>query len=237
MNVAIVRASYVGLTTGATLTYPGHDVLCVDENPDIVRHLRLGEPTFHEPGLGELRQATRSRFFVQNRLQPSRGDQVVVNAVGTPSKHGGGADLVYVEATARGVASKIDEGAHLVVVNMSTLLVASARHVRGILQRTLAGRGVQAAVQVVLNPEFLAEGSALRDNPYLDRIFIGSGGSRAESVLRELQVPLLEQTFEPSGGSLGPSATRCRPSSRPRPPPPNSPSMPFTHSSPPWSVS
>src|SRR5690606_25845161 len=121
----------------------------------------------------------------------------VLIAVGTPTKNNGDADLQYVDAAAREVAEKIAPGAELVVVNKSTVPIGSARHVEGIIHRALEARGVEADVWVASNPEFLAEGRAVADTFYPDRIVIGAEHPTAVGMLHEMYAPLLEQTFEP----------------------------------------
>src|SRR5690625_1667051 len=154
MNVTIIGTGYVGITTGLSLAYLGHDVTCIDKNPDIIARLRRGEATIHEPGLEELLAATSARFEQDIPLLEGRG--VVVIAVGTPTKENGDADMRYVDAAAREVAERIQPGAELVVVNKSTVPIGSARHVEAIIERTLNERGVEADVYVASNPEFLA---------------------------------------------------------------------------------
>jgi UDPglucose 6-dehydrogenase len=195
MNVTIIGTGYVGLTTGVALGYLGHAVTCVDKNSRIVERLQGGEATIYEPGLGELLKASGARFSLE--IPALRGAGIVVIAVGTPTKTNGDADLQYVDLAAREVAERIEPGAELVVVNKSTVPIGSARHVDGIIRRTLHARGVEADVWVASNPEFLAEGRAVRDTLYPDRIVIGAEHPTAVSMLRELYAPLLEQTFEP----------------------------------------
>ncbi len=204
MKVIIVGAGYVGLTTGVTLAHIGHDVICVDKNPDIVERLQRGEPTIHEPGLGEMLRGTRDRFVAQEHLPSLDGTQVVIIAVGTPTKENGDADLSYVDAAAREIADRIADGSNVTVVNKSTVPIGSARHVHGILARALEAKGVVATIGVASNPEFLAEGRAIRDSLYPDRIVIGSEAGHAVAALRELYAPLLEQTFEPPSGTPRP---------------------------------
>jgi UDPglucose 6-dehydrogenase len=194
MNVTIIGTGYVGLTTGLALGYLGHDVTCVDKNPDIVERLQRGEATIHEPGLDELLKSSRASFTQE--IPSLKGSEVVVIAVGTPTKHNGDADLQYVDAAAGEVAARIEPGAQVVVVNKSTVPIGSARHVDGIIRRTLAARAVEADVWVASNPEFLAEGKAVHDTLYPDRIVIGAEHPTAVGMLRELYAPLLEQTFE-----------------------------------------
>ena len=197
MNVTIIGTGYVGLTTGAGLAYVGHDVTCVDKNEEIVETLRGGTSTIHEPGLEDLLATARNRLTFSTELPRLDGERVVIIAVGTPSKENGDADLSFVDAAAREVADLIQPGAKLTIVNKSTVPIGSAQHVEGIVRRCLDERGVQAEVDVASNPEFLAEGKAVHDSLYPDRIVIGAAGPLAVGMLRELYAPLLEQTFEP----------------------------------------
>ncbi len=196
MNVTIIGTGYVGLTTGVALAYFGHDVSCVDKNPAIVESLSAGRLTIHEPGLEELLEAAKDRLSFRTDIPELRGRGVILIAVGTPTKHNGDADLQYVDAAAREVAERIQGGAELVVVNKSTVPIGSAKHVEGIMHRTLARQQVGASVWVASNPEFLAEGTAVHDTLYPDRIVVGADHPTAIGILRELYAPLLEQTFE-----------------------------------------
>ena len=204
MNVTIIGTGYVGLTTGTALAYIGHDVTCVDKKPEVVARLAAGEPTIHEDGLRELLLAGKSRLRFRTDIPQLSGTGVVMIAVGTPSKDNGDADLQYVDSAAREVADLIQEGARLVVVNKSTVPVGSARHVKGIIERHLLSRGVSAEVHVASNPEFLAEGRAVHDSLYPDRIVIGCDDPGAANLLRELYTPILEQTFEPPASTPRP---------------------------------
>lgn len=197
MKVTVIGTGYVGLTTGTALAYLGHDVTCVDKNPKIVERLRSGDPTIHEHGLEEILEAGFQRLRFTTELPKLSGTGVVIIAVGTPPKANGEADLGYVDAAAREVAGKIEPGALLVVVNKSTVPIGSARHVDGIIRRCLASRDVKAEVHVASNPEFLAEGRAIHDTLYPDRIVIGADSPAAVGMLREMYAPLLEQTFDP----------------------------------------
>jgi len=196
MKATIIGTGYVGLTTGVALAYLGHQVTCVDKNPDIVKKLEQGKATIHEPGLEALLTQSLARITVCQDI-PELTDGVVVIAVGTPTKENGDADMRYVDAAAKEVAERIQPDATLVVVNKSTVPIGSARHVTGIVERTLAARDVSARVWVASNPEFLAEGRAMHDSLYPDRIVIGADDPTAIGMLRELYAPLLEQTFEP----------------------------------------
>ena len=204
MNVTIIGTGYVGLTTGTALAYLGHSVTCVDKQQHIVDKLSRGEPTIHELGLEELLKAAMPRMTFTTEIPKLSGTGVVMIAVGTPAKNNGDADLRYVDAAAKEVADLIEEGARLVIVNKSTVPVGSAKHVEGIVRRRLAARGVTAEVHVASNPEFLAEGRAVNDTFYPDRIVIGADDPFAVGLLREMYTPILEQTFEPPEGAPRP---------------------------------
>jgi UDPglucose 6-dehydrogenase len=204
MKVTIIGTGYVGLTTGLGLAYIGHDVTCVDTNPSVVERLARGEATIFEKGLPELLKVVKGRVAFCQRVPPLKGKGVVLIAVGTPTGNDGDADLRYVDQAARDVATAITAGADLTVVNKSTVPLGSARHVEGILLNCLEEAGVQATVRVASNPEFLAEGRAVRDTFFPDRIVIGADSPETVATLHELYEPLLEQTFEPPPGTPRP---------------------------------
>ncbi|HRN19742.1 MAG: UDP-glucose/GDP-mannose dehydrogenase family protein [Trueperaceae bacterium] len=204
MRVTIIGTGYVGLTTGAALAYLGHEVTFVDKKASIIEKLASGVPTIHEGGLLELMAAGKQRSAFRTSIPELSGEGVVLIAVGTPSKENGDADLSYVDAAANDVADRITEGARLVVVNKSTVPVGSARHVQGIIARRLEARGVSADVHIASNPEFLAEGRAVHDSLYPDRIVVGSDTPYPWAVMRELYSPILEQTFEAPPGTPRP---------------------------------
>jgi UDPglucose 6-dehydrogenase len=204
MNVTIVGTGYVGLTTGLALSYLGHDVTCVDTNESVVERLRASTPTIFENGLEDLLHDVRDRVRFETCIPPLRGRGVVLIAVGTPQRSDGDADLRYVDQAARDVAAAIHPDAELVLVNKSTVPIGSARHVEGIVRRSLEERAVAARIAVASNPEFLAEGRAVRDTFYPDRIVIGAEEPWAVAALHELYAPLLEQTFEPPPGTPRP---------------------------------
>jgi len=209
MQVTIIGTGYVGLTTGLSLSYLGHDVTCVDKNESIVVRLRAKEPTIHEAGLAELLNETNASF--QTDIPELKGRGIVVIAVGTPTKENGGADMRYVDAAAHEVADRIQPGATLVVVNKSTVPIGSAAHVEGIIARRLAERGVEATVHVASNPEFLAEGKAIHDTFYPDRIVVGADSAEAIAMLHELYKPLIEQTFDAPTGAPRPERYQLPP--------------------------
>ena len=196
MNITIIGTGYVGLTTGVALAYFGHKVTCIDKNQAIVDKLSKGQATIHEQGLEELLKLAMPNLSFQTNLAKLSGEGIVLIAVGTPAKESGEADLQFVDSAAAEIADLIEEGAKLVVINKSTVPIGTARHVEGIIHRNLVSRNISATVWVASNPEFLAEGRAVKDTLYPDRIVVGTDNEEAAEMLRDMYKPLLEQSFD-----------------------------------------
>jgi UDPglucose 6-dehydrogenase len=187
-NVAVIGAGYVGLVTGACLAELGHRVVCVDSDKKKVQTLRKGGVPIYEPGLPELvavhRKARRLTFT--GRIEDAlRTADVVFIAVNTPPSPDGGADLSYVEAVARRVGQLLHR--YTVIVEKSTVPVNTGDRVR---QTLLLHGKKNVPFDVVSNPEFLREGTAVSDFMKPDRVVIGVESARAEAVMRELYAPL-----------------------------------------------
>ncbi|WP_054937774.1 UDP-glucose dehydrogenase family protein [Moorella stamsii] len=200
MNVVIIGTGYVGLTTGAALAYLGHRVTCVDRDPAKLELLYKKKSPIHEHGLEELMALTGRNLHFTCRVQEAVADaDVVLIAVGTPSKSNGEADTQYVEAAAREVAEGFVPGRLYNLVIKSTVPIGTNRRVSQVVKRVLSGRGMgdNTAVLVVSNPEFLREGRALRDTLYPDRIVVGAERPEGVDILRRLYQRILEQTFDP----------------------------------------
>ena len=115
MNVVIIGAGYVGLTTGVALAYHGHEVTCVEKDPGKLEILSRGKSPIHEHGLEELmRLAGKNLRFAERAEEPVAGAEVIMIAVGTPPKRNGEADTQYVEAAAREVAEGVHPGYRIV---------------------------------------------------------------------------------------------------------------------------
>ena len=192
MKVVIVGCGYVGLTTGAILAFIGHDVECIDINPEVVERLNQGICPIHEPHLEWIIAAAGSRLRFSTEIPALADIDVVLIAVGTPGQSSGAVDFQYVSAAVEGLARQWPEGPGPVVANKSTVPVGAARHVESMLRR-LTGR---TDIVAVSNPEFLAEGTAVRDSLYPDRVLVGSLEERGFAVMQELFRPVLEQTFD-----------------------------------------
>ena len=198
MNVAILGTGYVGLTTGACLAYLGHEVTCVDPDASKIGFLQRGEVPFHEPHLEDLLAAARPNLkFTLDYSEAIPNAQVVFIAVGTPPGVGGAPDLRYLQAAAEGVGERL--GHHFtVIVNKSTVPIGSGNWVGAIIRDAAERRGRgKDCFAVASNPEFLREGSALRDSLYPDRVVIGADDPRTAEVLYTLYRPILDQTFQP----------------------------------------
>lgn len=191
-DLCVVGAGYVGLVTGACLAEIGHRVVCVDSDAKKLKALRSGRVPIHEPGLEELFKRTvksgRLAFagsVVEGLRFRGRRAEVVFIAVGTPPRHDGSADLSAVEAVAETVAKHIDS--YTVVVDKSTVPVETGDWVCRTIQRFNKSG---TAYDVVSNPEFLSEGSAVRDFMKPDRVVLGVSSKRAETLMREVYAPL-----------------------------------------------
>ncbi len=187
MDIVMIGAGYVGLTTGACLAELGHRVTCVDNDASKVARLKRAEIPIYEPGLSDLisRHVGNQRLFFSDELASVAplADAVFI-AVGTPSGPDGDIDLSYVKSAAAGVAPLLKKGA--VIVIKSTVVAGTARMVRELV-REVRGRD---EIHVASNPEFLREGSAIEDFLEADRIVVGTDHRHAEAVLADIYAPL-----------------------------------------------
>jgi UDPglucose 6-dehydrogenase len=188
MKVSIIGTGYVGLVTGVVLAEMGNDVLSCDKDPDKVAKLRQGVPPIYEPGVEEiLRRTLADGFFkvTESVAEATKHGDVVFIAVGTPPGPDGAPDLTAVKEVAHEIAKNIDK--YTIVVNKSTVPVGSGDMVENIIRE----HGVPKPLfDVVSNPEFLREGSAVWDTMNPDRIVIGAKNREAAVRLLELYAPL-----------------------------------------------
>lgn len=212
MKVCVIGTGYVGLVTGVCLAHIGHDVICVDNNEEKVKLMQSGQSPIFEPGLSELMQSAiqsgRIQFTSDLGAGVTHGDILYI-AVGTPPLPTGESDTRYVEAVARGIGQNLN-GGYKVVVNKSTVPIGSGDWVRMIVldgvaerQKSLvpsggapsSGGGATAHFDVVSNPEFLREGSAVYDTFNPDRIVLGSNSDRAIQMMQELYAPIVSREY------------------------------------------
>jgi UDPglucose 6-dehydrogenase len=188
MRIAMIGTGYVGLVSGACFSEFGLDVVCVDKDEAKIGRLLQGEIPIYEPGLEQLvesnRKAGRLSFTTELAPAVAKADAVFI-AVGTPSRRGDGhADLSYVFAAAKEIAQAAEH--YTVVVTKSTVPVGTGREVARIIRATRP----DAEFDVVSNPEFLREGSAINDFMRPDRVVIGATSERARELMRALYRPL-----------------------------------------------
>jgi UDPglucose 6-dehydrogenase len=185
MRLVAFGAGYVGLVTGTGLSELGHQVLCVDIDPDKIRQLNDGVVPIYEPGLGDLvkrnRRSGRLQFAVEVSA-PFDGADVYFIGVGTPARADGSADLRAVFAAADTIAAIATRPA--IVAMKSTVPVGTCDAVQERLDES------KVKLEVVSNPEFLKEGSAVVDFFKPERIIVGARSEHARTVLRELYGPL-----------------------------------------------
>ena len=188
----------MGLTTGLALGYLGHEVTCVDNDTAIIDKLERGISTIYEPGLEELLRDSGGKVkFTERLLEHLPGADIVIIAVGTPSKSNGDTDLSFVEAVAREIGAALDPACPPVIINKSTVPIGTARRVETVVREELERREASCELCVASNPEFLREGAALHDTFYPDRIVVGTENVQALNLIRQMYAPILEQTFTP----------------------------------------
>ena len=200
MNVSIVGAGYVGITTGVALAYLGHTVTLLDADQSRIDLLRQGRFPIYEPFLEEIAALAQSRLrYTTDPAEAHPGADVVFIAVGTPPLPDGNPDLSYLRAAATAVGEHLGDG-FTVVVNKSTVPIGCGSWVESLVREAFEarhGRLAKGRFSVASNPEFLREGSALHDSLYADRVVIGSDDPRALESLYALYKPVVEQTFTP----------------------------------------
>ncbi len=209
MRVCVIGTGYVGLVTGACLSHIGHHVICVDNNEEKVKLMKSGQTPIYEPGLSDIMQSGIQSGLLEFTSDLKAGvehGQILFIAVGTPALPNGESDTRYVEAVARGIGSNLTKD-YKVIVNKSTVPIGSGDWVRmialdGVMERqkaaVTAGGGAdtnpqEVEFEVVSNPEFLREGSAVHDSFNPDRIVLGSNSKRAVDLMQELYKPIVER--------------------------------------------
>ena len=190
MKVTVFGIGYVGLVQAAVMAEVGHDVLCIDVDQNKVVQLKEGHIPIFEPGLTTLVKSNYEAGRVDFSIDAARGvehGEVIFIAVGTPPDEDGSADLKYVLAVAKTIATHMQS--HKIVINKSTVPVGTADKFKAMIANTLSDAGKPVSYDVVSNPEFLKEGAAVNDCMRPDRIILGTDSVSAEKKLRELYSP------------------------------------------------
>ena len=188
MKIAVIGCGYVGLTSGTCLAELGNDVICVDIDKEKIDMLNNGKIPIYEPGLNELigrnRKENRLRFTTDIK-EAIKDSEIIFICVGTPPKNNGEADLSYVENVAREIAKHMDS--YKVIVEKSTVPVETGEKVAETIK---LNNKHNAEFDVVSNPEFLREGSAVNDTFNPDRIVIGTDSKKAADMMKRLYEPI-----------------------------------------------
>jgi len=192
MNLLIVGTGYVGLVTGACFAEMGHSVICLDIDEKKIAGLKKGKIPIYEPGLEEIVErniaSKRLHFTTDYKIAVKKAD-VCFLAVPTPSSDNGSCNTTYIQKAAKQIAEHLN--GYKVIVNKSTVPVGTALLVKNIIIEELKAQKKLIDFDVVSNPEFLKEGSAVQDCLKPDRIVIGSDSEKAFEIMRELYSPFM----------------------------------------------
>ena len=187
MKIAVVGTGYVGLVTGTCLSEIGHTVTCIDIDQAKVEKMRAGQSPIYEPGLDELMikniEENRLFFTTQHEVGFDNADVIYI-AVGTPEKEDGSANLSFVEQVAKDIGTNVKKDT--IVVTKSTVPVGTNHWIKEVILNNLLNN---VKVEVVSNPEFLREGSAIYDSFNGDRIVVGADNEEAANVIEEINKP------------------------------------------------
>ena len=189
MKLAIIGTGYVGLITGACFAEFGYQTVCIDKDENRIKELNNAQCPFHEPGIDALldKHLNKTKLLsFSNSLSGSINDaDIIFITVGTPSKRiEGEADLSYVWNVAEEISKKISK--YCIVVTKSTVPVGTTKELKNIILKKINEKDFD----VVSNPEFLREGSAINDFMRPDRVVIGCENKKSEDIMRALYRPL-----------------------------------------------
>jgi len=187
LKLAVVGTGYVGLVTGVTLSEIGHHVTCIDIDEAKIEIMRNGISPIYEPGLSELmrKNIEAGRLsFTSNHEDGFHEEDVIYIAVGTPENEDGSANLTYVEHVATTIALTAKQDT--IVVTKSTVPVGTNDRLLQIIDHN---KLYHINIEIVSNPEFLKEGSAIYDSFHGDRIVIGKNSEKAIKIIEEVNRP------------------------------------------------
>ena len=189
MKLVIVGTGYVGLVSGACFAEFGYETICIDKDTKRIQKLKLGKCPFYEPGMDNLLSKhlneTKLLSFSLSLSESIKDADLVFITVGTPSRRlNDNADLSYVWSVADEIAKNIKK--YCVVVTKSTVPVGTSKEIKRIIGKLVP----EDLFDVVSNPEFLREGSAIDDFMRPDRVVIGSENLKSEKIMKELYRPL-----------------------------------------------
>lgn len=184
MRIVVAGTGYVGLVTGACLSHVGHNVICVDINKEKVEMMKKGISPIYEPGLDEmlLKNYTEGRLnFTTDYRSAYKYADVIFIGVGTPEREDGSANLDYVFTVCDEIASSVEKDCLIVV--KSTVPIGTNEKIENYLKERLVNN---VNIEVASNPEFLSQGTAIKDTLKASRIVIGVESKKAEMMLKEI---------------------------------------------------
>ncbi len=203
-NIAVIGSGYVGLVAGTCISDFGMNVILVDNNEEKIERLKDGIIPIYEPGLDDLvkRNVYYKRLdFTTNIEHAIQNSEVIFIAVGTPPKDDGSADLQYVLDVAKSIGKSMN--GYKVIVDKSTVPIGTGQKVKAVIKEELKKRDLDYDFDVVSNPEFLREGSAIYDFTHPDRIVIGTESEKAKEIMRNVyrvlylnETPFVETNIE-----------------------------------------
>ena len=212
MRVVIIGTGYVGLNTAVMLAYLGNEVTCMDINPDKVALLKQGVVPIHEPHLDDVFLSVhQDMHFTSDYAQANIPEaDVIIIAVGTPSLPDGKANLSYLHQAAKSIAQHLGETFTL-IVNKSTVPIGAGNWVEGIIHayyQECHPAEKNHNFNVVSSPEFLSQGSALRDSFFPNRIILGSEHKPSIERFGKLFEPIQKQNFQVPAGLVRPEGLK-----------------------------
>lgn len=192
MNLTIVGTGYVGLVTGTCFAEMGHKVYCVDIDEEKINNLKKNILPIYEPNLKELivgNQSKNSLIFTTNLKEGLDDSTIVFIAVGTPMNNDGTANLKFVNTVAENVGENISHD--MIIVVKSTVPIGTCDKIENIVNSKIKKRNLNAKIEIVSNPEFLKEGTAVKDCMQPDRIVIGAKNEKTFNIMKELYASFL----------------------------------------------
>ncbi len=190
MNITIVGTGYVGLVTGSCFAKLGNNVTCLDTKVEVIDNLKKGILHIYEPGLEEIiKEAIEKKVisFTSNKEEAYKNPDLIFVCVPTPQSQDGSVDLSYVSCAAKDIAQNILN--EVIVVDKSTVPVGTAKMVEDTIKEELTKLNKKISFDVISNPEFLAEGSAVKDFLYPNRVCLGVENKKTEETMRKLYHP------------------------------------------------
>lgn len=196
MKIAVIGTGYVGLVSGACFSEVGVDVTCIDIDSEKIDRLNQGIIPIYEPGLKEIveKNSHSGRLHFSTNLAECLSEiDIIFLAVGTPPLEDGSADLSYIVEVAKSIGKNIHK--YVLVVNKSTVPVGTAGRIKEIISAELAARDCKVDFDVASNPEFLKEGSAIKDFMSPDRVIVGTDSERASDLMDRLYRPFMLNNY------------------------------------------